>query len=204
MEAGTVGEDAVEAGTVKRIGVIGVGEIGRAVVTGLCEGAGEHPEIFLSPRGARTAAELSARYEGVRVCGGNQEVVDRSDLVLVAVRGRDRHEALSGLRVDGGKVVVNVMAGVGVDDLRPCAASSRGSGVPWATGPVPFTGSPPTTRPRAGATSASVPPGSARPTPRPWPRPWTDSTPSCGGLDETAQVIGSRTKTGICRSVLRW
>ncbi|MFI6504019.1 NAD(P)-binding domain-containing protein [Nonomuraea typhae] len=109
---------AMGAGTVKRIGVIGVGEIARAIVTGLCEGAVAPPEVFLSPRGARTAAQLSARYEGVRVCGGNQEVVDRSDVVVIAVRGQDRHQALSGLRVDGGKLVVSVMAGVGADDLR--------------------------------------------------------------------------------------
>lgn len=38
---------------VQRIGGIGVGEIGRALVTGLCEGPGERPEVFLSPRSAR-------------------------------------------------------------------------------------------------------------------------------------------------------
>jgi pyrroline-5-carboxylate reductase len=58
---------------VQRIGVIGVGEIGQALVTGLCDGGGESPEVFLSPRGARAAAELSERYERVRACAGNQE-----------------------------------------------------------------------------------------------------------------------------------
>jgi pyrroline-5-carboxylate reductase len=52
------------------------------------------------------------------VCAGNQEVVDRSDVVVIAVRGQDRHEALAGLAVGGDKIVVNVMAGVGIDDLR--------------------------------------------------------------------------------------
>ncbi|MFC4122488.1 NAD(P)-binding domain-containing protein [Nonomuraea zeae] len=107
----------------KRIGIIGVGEIGRALVMGLCDGAGEPPEVFLSPRGARTAAELSERYESVRVCAGNQEVVDRSDVVIIALRARDRHEALAGLRVDADKIVVNVMAGVGIDELRQALAT---------------------------------------------------------------------------------
>ncbi|MFI7613206.1 NAD(P)-binding domain-containing protein [Nonomuraea terrae] len=107
----------------KRIGVIGVGEIGRAIVTGLCDGGDKPPEVFLSPRGARTAAELSARHEGVQVCADNQEVVDRSEVVIIAVRRQDRHEALAGLRVDGDKVVVNVMAGVGNDDLRRTLAT---------------------------------------------------------------------------------
>ncbi|MEV0387799.1 NAD(P)-binding domain-containing protein [Nonomuraea sp. NPDC050643] len=113
----------MEEDTVKRIGIIGVGEIGRAIVVGLCDGAGTSPEVFLSPRGARTAAELSERYEGVRVCAGNQEVVDRSEAVIIAVRPPDRHEALAGLRVADDKIVVNVMAGVGTDDLRRMLAT---------------------------------------------------------------------------------
>ncbi|MEU5880078.1 NAD(P)-binding domain-containing protein [Spirillospora sp. NPDC047279] len=107
----------------RRIGIIGVGEIGQAIVVGLCDGAGTPPEVFLSPRGARTAAELSARYDNVQVCTGNQEVVDRSEVVIIAVRAKDRHEALSGLRVDGATTVVNVMAGVANDDLRRTLAT---------------------------------------------------------------------------------
>lgn len=105
-----------------RIGIIGVGEIGRALVIGLC--AETPPEIFLSPRGARTAAALSDAHETVHVCADNQEVVDRSDLVIIAVRRADRHEALNGLRVPADKIVINVMAGVGDDDLRGILATA--------------------------------------------------------------------------------
>ncbi|UBU11400.1 NAD(P)-binding domain-containing protein [Nonomuraea gerenzanensis] len=109
-----------------RIGIVGVGEIGRAIVTGLCEGDGEVPEVFLSPRGARAAAELSERYPSVRVCAGNQDVVTRAELVIIAVRPHDRHEALAGLRVDDGKIVINVMGGVANEDLR----RTLGTGAP--------------------------------------------------------------------------
>jgi pyrroline-5-carboxylate reductase len=61
-----------------------VGEIGRAPVTGLCEGVAEPSEIHLSPRGARTAAELSRRYASVQVRADNQDVVEHSDVVILA------------------------------------------------------------------------------------------------------------------------
>ncbi|SPT64175.1 NAD(P)-binding domain-containing protein [Actinomadura madurae] len=107
----------------KRIGIIGVGEIGRAIVTGLCDGDDEPPAIFLSPRGTGTVAELSERFEGVWVCADNQDVANRSEVVIIAVRRQDRGEALTGLRVEGDKPVVSVMAGVGIDDLRQTLAT---------------------------------------------------------------------------------
>jgi pyrroline-5-carboxylate reductase len=102
---------------VERIGFIGVGEIGSAMVEGLCDGP-EAPPISLSPRGARNAADLAGRYPNVEVCADNQEVADRSDLVVIAVRRRDRHEALAGLTIGAEKTVVNVIPGVSGDELR--------------------------------------------------------------------------------------
>ncbi|AQZ69549.1 pyrroline-5-carboxylate reductase [[Actinomadura] parvosata subsp. kistnae] len=101
-----------------RIGIIGVGEIARAIVTGLCDGADAPPEVLLSPRGARAAAELSERYASVHVCADNQDVAGRAELLIISVRPQDRHEALAGLRVAAGTTVVNVMGGVANDDVR--------------------------------------------------------------------------------------
>lgn len=102
----------------ERIGFIGVGEISKAMVEGLHAGPETPPQIALSPRGAATAAELAREYPYVHVCADNQEVVDRSDLVVIAVRLRDRLEALAGLRVSGDKTVINVIPGVSSDELR--------------------------------------------------------------------------------------
>ncbi|MFJ1712259.1 hypothetical protein [Streptomyces sp. NPDC088260] len=49
--------------------------------------------------------------------------MDRSELMITAVRRQDRHEALAGLEVADDRTVINVMAGVANDDLRRILAS---------------------------------------------------------------------------------
>nr|WP_042179339.1 NAD(P)-binding domain-containing protein [Kibdelosporangium sp. MJ126-NF4]CEL13769.1 Pyrroline-5-carboxylate reductase [Kibdelosporangium sp. MJ126-NF4] len=106
-----------------RIGIIGVGEIGRAIVTGLCDGPDTPPEVYLSPRGARAAAELSERYDTAHICADNQTVIDHTDMVIIAVRPHDRHDALAGLTVTDDKTIINIMSGVANDDLRHTLAT---------------------------------------------------------------------------------
>ncbi|WP_025273441.1 NAD(P)-binding domain-containing protein [Haloglycomyces albus] len=100
------------------IGIIGVGEIGKAIVTGLCEDRTHPPQIFLSPRGRKTTDVLAHQYETVTQCPTNQAVVDNSDTVILAVRPHDRADAFDGLTINGPTVLVNVMAGVGNADVR--------------------------------------------------------------------------------------
>ncbi|KAA6214821.1 pyrroline-5-carboxylate reductase [Streptomyces albofaciens JCM 4342] len=109
---------AKDAAATERVGIIGVGEMARAMVEGLCEGNENPPQIFLSPRGAGAAAELAGRFPTVRVCSGNQDVIDRAALIVIAVRPDQRAEALTGLTVPADREVVSVLAGVAIDEVR--------------------------------------------------------------------------------------
>ena len=78
-------------------GVLGAGALGRAIVTGLCEGVTDPPAIVLSPRSTGTAsAALAARFETVSVAADNQAVLDTADLVVVCLR-RAHADVLAGL-----------------------------------------------------------------------------------------------------------
>jgi pyrroline-5-carboxylate reductase len=72
-------------------GIIGVGAIAAAIVTGLCESGSDAPSIVLSPRNADRAADLAARFPTVRVARSNQEVIDGSAVVLLCIRPQDAH-----------------------------------------------------------------------------------------------------------------
>ena len=67
-------------------GVLGVGALGAAIVTGLCEDVDDAPEVLLSPRNAEIAAGLAQRFPTVEVAADNQAVVDGAAVVIVCVR----------------------------------------------------------------------------------------------------------------------
>ena len=104
------------------LGVIGVGAIGAAMVSGLSECA-EPPSILLSPRNAVLASNLAARYPNVRVADSNQAVVDRSSVVLLCVRPADASQVLAALRFRD-QSVISVMAGVSISKLRELIGSA--------------------------------------------------------------------------------
>jgi pyrroline-5-carboxylate reductase len=107
-------------------GVLGVGAIARAIVTGLCVAVDEPPTIVLSPRGAVVSAELSGRFATVSVAADNQAVVDGSEVVLVCLRKADA-ALLGDLTWREDQVVVSAVAGVGMPELMTLVApAARG------------------------------------------------------------------------------
>ncbi|HEX6388752.1 MAG TPA: NAD(P)-binding domain-containing protein [Solirubrobacteraceae bacterium] len=103
-------------------GVLGAGAIGAAIVTGLCDGVDDPPNVLLSPRNAEIAAGLAARFASVDVATDNQAVVDGAEVVIVCVRPPLAQPVLAALRFPADCVVISAMAGVSVDALRELVA----------------------------------------------------------------------------------
>jgi pyrroline-5-carboxylate reductase len=103
-------------------GVLGVGAIGSAIVTGLCEDVDDAPRVLLSPRTAEVAAGLANRFASVAVAADNQAVVDGARVVIVSVRPQVAQEVLAELRFSADQAVVSVMAGVPVQELQQLVA----------------------------------------------------------------------------------
>jgi pyrroline-5-carboxylate reductase len=107
----------------KPTGVIGVGHLMRHLTPGLLSG-GSPPELLLSPRGAETAAFLARRY-CLEVAPDNRTIVERCDLVLVAVRPFQVADATRGLPWRRGQTVVSLCAGMAIPDILPHVAPAR-------------------------------------------------------------------------------
>jgi len=114
-------------------GLLGVGSLASAVVTGLCDGVSEAPTVLLSPRNAEVSASLAARFPSVTVAADNQALVDGSDLVLVCLRRVDA-DLLGALSWRPEHVVVSAVSGLPraqlADQVAPAGQVARAVPMP--------------------------------------------------------------------------
>ena len=100
-----------------QLGFIGTGEITSSIVTGLCAFGTTSHSIRLSPRNAAVARELSNRFKGIPVASSNQEVLDHSDTIVVAVRPAAARAVLSELRFSPDHQIVSLVSGLSLLSL---------------------------------------------------------------------------------------
>ena len=126
-----------------KLGVIGCGEFALYFITAMRKG-GYADDITVSPRNAVIAARL-AREHDCRVASSNQDVLNRSDVVLLSVRPKDADAAVAGLQWEKRHTVLSAVAGITLDQHRrlvPGAAAVHlimpASYITAVRGPVPL------------------------------------------------------------------
>ncbi len=126
-----------------KVGFIGAGTITEAVVTGFCESGAPGLSILLSPRNRERSRALSERYAAVDVAASNQQVIDNSELVFLAVRPQVAGSVLKALEFRPGQRVASLIATFSAADqeeqVKPAEFAGRVAPVPSAarrSGPV--------------------------------------------------------------------
>lgn len=103
------------------IGIIGVGHLAASILSGLFRSGVDPATVILSPRGQ--AFRLSERW-GVAIAADNEDLVSRSDIVLLAVRPADAPGAVAGLPWRAGQTLVSFCAGVSLPRLIVAPANA--------------------------------------------------------------------------------
>lgn len=106
--------------SIKRIGLIGTGNMGSAMVKGWIKADRAMVERITIADAIPSAAKRLAKETGVAVANSNLELVEGSDLVVIAVKPGDIEHALDGCleQFGRGKILVSVAAGRTVISLE--------------------------------------------------------------------------------------
>jgi len=100
----------------KTIGFIGVGELALYTIRGVRRGGYRGP-VLLSPRNLEKAQYLAENHD-CQVQQDNQSVVANSDYIVIATRPAHCLETLANLEFKPGQVLISVVAGIEVEQLR--------------------------------------------------------------------------------------
>jgi len=105
-----------------KIGFIGCGKMGSALIQGVLEAKVCQPEDVAVYDRVAEPAEVIGTESGVRVVSGNKEVAQASDVIVLCVKPDDAARALSeaGTSLDG-KLLVSILAGTTIATLQEAA-----------------------------------------------------------------------------------
>lgn len=92
------------------IGFIGTGAITEAMVQGILQPPQLVEKVILSPRNEKISQRLAATFTAVEVAPSNQSVVNRAQIIVIAVRPQIAKEVVSSLRFRSGQQVLSLIA----------------------------------------------------------------------------------------------
>jgi pyrroline-5-carboxylate reductase len=101
-----------------KLGVIGCGKMGRALVGGILKaGIVEAAETIVFDTWSEAAAGM-ANDMGVRQAGSNEEVVTKSDVVLLCVKPQGFLDMLEEIGDTEDKLLISIAAGVKISSIE--------------------------------------------------------------------------------------
>ena len=103
----------------KKIAIIGGGNLGTAIAEGLLSsGFSEPQDIIITKRNTATLNDLQAR--GIETSRDNSYAVQKSSLIILAVKPFQIKEVLEGIRnqLNGQHLLVSVITGISIKDIE--------------------------------------------------------------------------------------
>jgi pyrroline-5-carboxylate reductase len=92
-----------------KLGFIGVGKIANALIEGLCTSGIENTMYNLSPRNKENSTNLASKYHNIKRFDNNQDVLDQSDIVFIALIPAKAKDVLNELVFDARHTVISLV-----------------------------------------------------------------------------------------------
>lgn len=110
----------------QKIGFLGAGNMAQAMIKGLIEGDIPAPHIYASNRSPGKLQKLVDQY-GITPFANNEELVDQSDVVILAVKPQDLLPALEPIirSFNDNTIVISIAAGISMDVLEKALPKCR-------------------------------------------------------------------------------
>lgn len=105
----------------KKIGFIGAGNMGTAMIRGLAQANLDNSEaIIVGGRNLEKLKPLEAAFTGLQITTDTEKLVEQADIIILAVKPYTIPEILTSVKeqLTPDKIVISVAAGVTIQDLE--------------------------------------------------------------------------------------
>ena len=100
------------------IGFLGSGHITSSIIEGIFKSKLKIKKIFISPRNKSISKKLSKRFKKVIVSNNNQQVIDSSSWVFLAVTPNIGNKILKNLRFNKSKKIISLISTININRLK--------------------------------------------------------------------------------------
>ena len=118
------------------IGFLGSGHITSSIIEGIFKSKLKIKKIYISPRNKLISKKLSKRFKKVIVSNNNQQVIDSSSWVFLAVTPNVGKKILKNLRFNKSKKIISLISTININRIKKITKNKNISRVI----PLPFIG----------------------------------------------------------------
>ena len=101
-----------------KIGFIGTGQITKAVVTGVIKSKLKISKIFVSERNKKISRILKFKSKKIKIIKNNQDIINKSDWVFLAVTPTVGNKILSNLKFNKNKMTISFISTINLTQLK--------------------------------------------------------------------------------------
>ena len=101
-----------------KIGFIGTGQITKAVVTGVIKSKLKISKIFVSERNKKISRILKFKSKKIKIIKNNQDIIDKSDWVFLAVTPVVGNKILEQLKFNKRKLIISFISTINLTQLK--------------------------------------------------------------------------------------
>jgi len=100
------------------LGFIGIGKISSSVITGISKTNIKYKKIILSPRNKIISKSIKKKYKKIYIAKSNQEVINKSDWVFLAVTPEVGKRIIKNLQFTSKKTIISFISTITLSELK--------------------------------------------------------------------------------------
>ena len=101
-----------------KLGFIGTGKIASSVIIGICNSKIKYKKIFISPRNKKISLSLKKKFHKVIVSKNNQEVIDKSNWIFLAITPEVGKKIIKDLKFKSKQKVISFISTITLSQLK--------------------------------------------------------------------------------------